>query len=240
MAAWRSTWYEHGWRGDQYRSNSELEDVRSHLDDLTSQVFLLKDECKNNRRQLNELVDDKKILLARVAELEKSKIPEQQQISISTARGSGSRRNRPRSGSLPPEQACFWHEAGNSRSNAIPDYGLDTLRSALDAYDWWNHIAAVMFSDRSLFADDFWKWLEHQFGRRRITIQCYYSANVRHFVLNCSQCEDKFIMCYGNKTLEVKIQLIKDLADFTQCTKYVGCVGYCPRKRHDALLALMA
>ena len=210
---------------------------------LTNLLFVLQAECRANRRQLNALVDDKKALAARVYELEQGKKTQQQQLSICSIRGSGSRRDRPRSGSLPPNTTCFFHEAGNFRkTRPPPDYGLDTLTTSTDAYNWWNHIQSVMFSNREPLGDDVWKWLEHQFARHRINIGYYFSDNVRHFIINCNQCDEKFIACYDKykKTPEEKALVLTQLAAFTRLTQYMDCVSYCPRKQHDTLLALTA
>ena len=240
MAAWNGGWYNEDWQGDDDTSTVEPEDIRKKMTYLTNLLVVLQEECRANRKQLNALVDEKKSLAARVYELEQGKRAEQQQLSVGSIRGSGCRRDRPRSGSLPPTTTCFFHEAGNFRkAGPLPDYGLTSLTSATDAYEWWSHIYSVMFSTRAPLGDELWKWLEYQFARNRVTVQHYYTKKVRHFYIECNQCEEKFIMCYDkNKTLEEREQLINDLAVFTQCTRYIVSVGYCPRKRNDALLAL--
>ena len=244
-AAWRSDdpWNQDHYGTPRYRANEHVDwdEVTWELGRLASEVTSLKEECDEHEREMNALRDEKMALVARVVALERSRTLQHQQLSLSTARGSDGRRRRPRSGSLPPDDRCVWHELGNSiHGGTLPDYGLTTINNSTDAYDWWNHVQSTMFSTRARFAAEVWKWLERQFARNRIHIGYYFSSNVRHFIINCNQCDEKFIACYdkNNKTTAEKDLVLEQLAAFTQLTQYLDCVSYCPRKQHDTLLAL--
>jgi hypothetical protein len=207
MAAWsnnwntsNTSWSNSDWRGDQYKSTvepEEIDEICTKLDDLRRWLVHMQDECEDSKRRFEVLWGENKNLAARVYELEQDKKRKQQQRIMSPVRTSGSRRDRPRSGSLPPPATCFWHEAGNAGKVALPDYGMTSLTVANEAYDWWNHFNSVVLSAHVPFSEEFWKWLQHQFARKRITVLFYYSSRVRHSVIKCNKCGEMFIMFYS-------------------------------------------
>jgi len=153
---------------------------------------------------------------------------------------SGSRRSRPRSGSLPPILSCRHHDVGNADTEACTDiYGMTLVASASEAGPWWSHLSAVLLYNKAPLNDALWEWFSEQFAKKKIVLFYYYTANVRHFMLKCTCCDEQFIMCY-DKYLpqELKDARVMDFARFTQCTVAAKSVGSCPRLRSDNLLAI--
>ena len=81
--------------------------------------------------------------------------------------GPSSRRERPRSGSLPPILSCDHREEGNGTSAAIIDiHGLTMVHSASEAGPWWNHINSVLFYGEAPLSEDLWEWFVLQFAKK--------------------------------------------------------------------------
>ena len=150
------------------------------------------------------------------------------------------RRERPRSGSLPPNLSCDHHAVGNGKAAAIIEtHGMTVVTTASDVFSWWSHISTVLLYDKQPFSGSLWAWFELQFARQKISLHHYYSKKVRHFLIKCNCCTESFIMLYDSPISQaIREERLLALAKFTNCTDDVGTIGFCPRMRADALLAL--
>ena len=116
---------------------------------------------------------------------------------------------------------------------------MTVVTTASDAGPWWSHISSVLLFDKQPFSDSLWAWFELQFARQKIALRYYYSKRVRRFLIKCNCCTESFIMLYDSPISQaIKEERLLALARFTNCTDDVGAIGFCPRVRADALLAL--
>lgn len=150
------------------------------------------------------------------------------------------RRNRPRSGSVPPRLTCIHHAAGNTNKHSPADlHGMIVVSHAADAGPWFSHIGSTLLYDKQPLSDALWDWLELQFAERRIVLYHYFSPRVRHFTMKCTLCDEQFNMRYDkNLSQETKEKGITALARFSHCTEAATQVGSCPRLRSDKAHAL--
>lgn len=150
------------------------------------------------------------------------------------------RRNRPRSGSVPPRLECRHHAAGNTNTHSPVDlHGMNVVSHAADAGPWFSHIGSVLLYNKQPLSDALWQWLELQFAQRRIVLYHYFSTRVRNFTLKCTLCDEQFNMVYDKHCAqETKESGITALARFSHCTEAATQVGSCARLRSDKLHAL--
>ena len=140
----------------------------------------------------------------------------------------GSRRDRPRSGSLPPILSCAHHvHGGNSDQSAgLDEHGMTLITTAGDAGPWWDHINSVLLWDKQVLSKELWAWLELNFARKRITVQHYFSKRVRNLIIRCTCCSDCFIMVYDSSLTKEAINgRIMELARFANCASEATVAG---------------
>lgn len=134
--------------------------------------------------------------------------------------GPKSRRERPRSGSLPPSLSCEHHNEGNAaKAAAIDLHGMTEVTTAFEAGPWWSHIETALFYSKQDLATELWSWFEVQLLKKKIVLHHYYNKRTRHFVLKCNCCAQSFIMVYDAWVAKAEIEArVSELARFTNCT----------------------
>ena len=246
------SWYGNGWSsgggggGSASRgyTGTTIEIDVTAIDKLAGRVDQLEAENKSRimvhqlqLQKISDLVNENQLLLHSLADrYQRCGVPMQGDDSPRPS----CRRERPRSGSLPPNLSCDHHAVGNGKAAAIIEtHGMTVVTTASDAGPWWSHISSVLLFDKQPFSDSLWAWFELQFARQKIALHYYYSKRVRHFLIKCNCCTESFIMLYDTPiSQEIKEERLLALAKFTNCTDDVGAIGFCPRVRADALLAL--
>ena len=222
-----------GWdhSGDPWPRDSDLAAVLDKLDQANQSIASLRSSLNLALKRIDVLHNGEACVLAAIQllqtqshQLTAGQTELMRKVELLRAADESSadervsrRRDRPRSGSLPPDLCCSHHKTGNTVESAPSDeHGMIAINTISEAHSWWSHMDSVLFYDKQVLAAEFWSWLEINFHRSRITILHYYSKNVRHFVIKCKCCTEKFSMVYDKALAkDVTDNRCMDLARFT-------------------------